>query len=265
MIPQAELQKIANKKKVRDKQIEKDYILSWILHSVSQKPFLKNNLVFKGGTALKKFYFQNYRFSEDLDFTLVDNNINPEEIVDNFKQTFLSVKQKSNISLEIKNHELSKHGDLQFFIDYIGPLKGGIGSRDVKVDVTYNEIVINEIQSLSMFCEYSDFLNTKTILPVYSLKEVFIEKLCALIDRTQPRDLYDLWYLLENEDLVIEEEWSSFLLKAESKGIKEPNILKTLDQKAATLEKMWDKFLAHQMHNLPYFEEVMRSMKRYFR
>lgn len=69
MIPQATLQKIANAKKVRDKQIEKDYILSWILHGLSQESFLKNNLVFKGGTALKKFYFQDYRFSEDLDFT----------------------------------------------------------------------------------------------------------------------------------------------------------------------------------------------------
>ena len=265
MIPQAELQKIANKKKVRDKQIEKDYILSWILHGMSQKSFLKNNLVFKGGTALKKFYFQDYRFSEDLDFTLVDCGINPEEIIDNFKQTFSFVKQKSNISLEIKNHELSKHGDLQFFIDYVGPLKGGIGTRDVKVDVTYNEIVINETQLLPMFCEYSDLLNTKTILPVYSLKEVFIEKLCALIDRTQPRDLYDLWYLLGNQDLVIEEEWNSFLQKAKSKNIKEPNVLKTLDNKEATLEKMWNQFLAHQMHDLPYFEEVIRSMKRYFR
>lgn len=265
MIPQAELQKIANKKKVRDKQIEKDYILSWILHGISKAAFLKSKLIFKGGTALKKFYFQDYRFSEDLDFTLVDSSITPEEIIDNFKQTFLPVKQKSNISLEIKNHELSKHGDLQFFIDYIGPLRGGIGSRDVKVDVTYNEIVINAIQSLRMFCEYSDLSNTKTILPVYSLKEVFIEKLCALIDRTQPRDLYDLWHLLENQNIIIEEEWDNFLQKAKSKNIKEPNILKTLGSKEATLEKMWDKFLAHQMHDLPCFQEVMRSMKRYFR
>jgi predicted nucleotidyltransferase component of viral defense system len=265
MIPQAALQKIANVKKVRDKQIEKDYILSWILHGLSQEPFLKNNLVFKGGTALKKFYFQDYRFSEDLDFTLVDSSITAEEIIDKFKQAFLYIKQKSNISLEIKDDELSKHGDLRFFIDYIGPLRGGIGSRDVKVDITYNEIIINEIQSLPMFNEYDDLMNIETVLKVYSLKEVFIEKLCALIDRTQPRDLYDLWYLLENQNIVIEEEWDSFLQKARSKNINEPDILKTLDKKEATLEKMWDTYLAHQMHDLPYFEEVMRSMKRYFR
>ena len=86
MIPQATLQKIANAKKVRDKQIEKDSILSWVLHGLSQESFLKNNLVFKGGTALKKFYFQDYRFSEDLDFTLIDSSIKPEEIISRCKQ-----------------------------------------------------------------------------------------------------------------------------------------------------------------------------------
>ncbi len=265
MIPQAELQKIANKKKVRDKQIEKDYILSWILYGISQEAFLNRNLVFKGGTALKKFYFQDYRFSEDLDFTLIDSNIDSQKVIDHFTQTFLLVKQKANISLAIKNHELSKQGDLRFFIDYVGPLQGGIGSRDVKVDITYNEIIINETQALAMFNEYSDLTDLKTVLQVYSLKEVYIEKLCALIGRTQPRDLYDLWYLLENQDILIEEEQSNFLSKAKSNKINKPNISKTLSEKETTLEKMWDQFLAHQIHDLPHFEEVMRSMKRYFR
>ena len=265
MIPQGELQKIANKKKVRDKQIEKDYILSWILYGISQEAFFNKNLVFKGGTALKKFYFQDYRFSEDLDFTLLDSSIDSAKIIDHFAQAFILVKQETNISLEINNHELSKHGDLRFFIDYIGPLQGGASSRDVKVDITYNETIINETHVLPMFNEYSDLATITTNLQIYSLKEVFIEKLCALIDRTQPRDLYDLWYLLENQDLVIAEEWNNFLSKAKSKNIKNLNILKTLNEKETTLEKMWDKFLAHQMHDLPHFEEVIRSMKRYFR
>jgi predicted nucleotidyltransferase component of viral defense system len=265
MIPQATLQKIANAKKVRDKQIEKDYILSWVLHGLSQESFLKNNLVFKGGTALKKFYFQDYRFSEDLDFTLIDSSIKPEEIISKCKQIFSYIKEKSNISLEIKDDELSKHGDLRFFIDYIGPLRGGIGSRDVKVDITYGEIIINETQSLLMFNEYEDLASLDTTLQVYSLKEVFIEKLCALIDRTQPRDLYDIWHLLENQNIVVEEEWTNFLQKAKSKNINEPNILNSIEKKEATLEKMWDTYLAHQMNDLPYFKEVIRSVKRYFR
>lgn len=49
--------------------IEKDYVLSWILKGIFESS-LAANLVFKGGTALRKVYFKDYRFSEDLDFTI---------------------------------------------------------------------------------------------------------------------------------------------------------------------------------------------------
>src|SRR5205809_7544860 len=51
--------------------IEKDYLLSWVLAGISGVPELREHLVFKGGTALKKCYFGEYRFSEDLDFSLL--------------------------------------------------------------------------------------------------------------------------------------------------------------------------------------------------
>ena len=49
--------------------VERDYLLSWILAGISAVPELRETLVFKGGTALKKCYFGDYRFSEDLDFS----------------------------------------------------------------------------------------------------------------------------------------------------------------------------------------------------
>ena len=49
--------------------LERDYLLSWILAGISRVDVLRDTLVFKGGTALKKCYFGEYRFSEDLDFT----------------------------------------------------------------------------------------------------------------------------------------------------------------------------------------------------
>jgi uncharacterized protein len=55
---------------VRDQQIEKDYVLSWILQGIAENESLAKALVFKGGTVLKKAYFKDYRFSEDLDFTI---------------------------------------------------------------------------------------------------------------------------------------------------------------------------------------------------
>ncbi|MBW1802624.1 MAG: nucleotidyl transferase AbiEii/AbiGii toxin family protein [Deltaproteobacteria bacterium] len=49
--------------------LERDYVLSWILAGVSRVDGLRDTLIFKGGTALKKCFFGNYRFSEDLDFS----------------------------------------------------------------------------------------------------------------------------------------------------------------------------------------------------
>jgi len=52
--------------------VEKDYVLGWVLAGISNHEELGSNWVFKGGTCLKKCYFETYRFSEDLDFTIID-------------------------------------------------------------------------------------------------------------------------------------------------------------------------------------------------
>ncbi len=78
MIKPKEIQQKAREAGVRDQQIEKDYVLSWILKGVAEHERLNQILVFKGGTVLKKIYFEDYRFSEDLDFTLIDDSISAE-------------------------------------------------------------------------------------------------------------------------------------------------------------------------------------------
>ena len=69
MITQGEIQQIANRLGIRDTQIEKDYVIGWILKGISAFKYLKERLLFKGGTALRKIYFHDYRLSEDMDFT----------------------------------------------------------------------------------------------------------------------------------------------------------------------------------------------------
>jgi hypothetical protein len=46
--------------------LERDYVLSWVLAGIYRLDALRDALIFKGGTALKKCYFGRYRFSEDL-------------------------------------------------------------------------------------------------------------------------------------------------------------------------------------------------------
>ena len=69
MIPKAVIHAVAKEKSLRDTTIEKDYVLGWVLYGIAaQQRFAR--WVFKGGTCLKKCFFETCRFSEDLDFTV---------------------------------------------------------------------------------------------------------------------------------------------------------------------------------------------------
>lgn len=89
MIKPSEIQSKARAVVVRDQQIEKDYILSWILQGVAKNENLAKALVFKGGTALKKAYFKDYRFSENLDFTLLNDEITNDQIFQWFEDIWI--------------------------------------------------------------------------------------------------------------------------------------------------------------------------------
>ena len=139
MIKPGEIQKKARAVGVRDQQIEKDYILSWILQGIAMHKELSRMIVFKGGTVLKKVYFEDYRFSEDLDFTLLVNEIENRQIFDYFNEVFEYVREESNIPLEIIDDNEHEDGGINFYISFIGPL-GGMGTNKlVKVDISRSE------------------------------------------------------------------------------------------------------------------------------
>ena len=54
---------------LRPEVVEKDYVLGWLLAGLTTLP-MSALWVFKGGTCVKKCFFETYRFSEDLDFSL---------------------------------------------------------------------------------------------------------------------------------------------------------------------------------------------------
>ncbi len=72
MIDRAEILAVATDLSLTPEVVEKDYVLGWLLAGIYAQPSLAESWVFKGGTCLKKCYFETYRFSEDLDFTLTD-------------------------------------------------------------------------------------------------------------------------------------------------------------------------------------------------
>ncbi|MEA3496925.1 MAG: nucleotidyl transferase AbiEii/AbiGii toxin family protein [Bacteroidota bacterium] len=81
MIIQKELQNIAADLKIQPAVLDKDWVLGHFLNAMFEIESVRNNFVFKGGTCLRKCYFEEYRYSEDLDFTLTNANFIINEIV----------------------------------------------------------------------------------------------------------------------------------------------------------------------------------------
>ncbi len=144
---------------VRDTQIEKDYVISWICYGIAKNRFLRENLVFKGGTVLKK-----------------DNSI---------------------------------------------------------------------------LC--------------YNLEEVIAEKMRSIMQRTAPRDLYDLWYLLVEAGLDIEDAIYCFHDKAKHKGYEPKDLVAVLEKKKQIFYKHWSEHLSDQLIEIPDFEEVWRELGKHWR
>jgi predicted nucleotidyltransferase component of viral defense system len=263
VIKSGEIQQQARKIGVRDQQIEKDYVLSWILFGISNHEQLSKAIVFKGGTVLKKIYFENYRFSEDLDFTLLNNETEKETIFEWFNETFEFIKEEANIPLEIINDTEHEDGGINFYISYIGPLGGQGSNKKVKVDISRSEQMVFKPVIKRVFTDYSDLEEHQLLC--YSLEEVLVEKMRSVMQRMQARDFYDIWYLLEIHEMDIDFYANEFKTKCESKDLKVSDFQKKLTERLPQYKGRWQSSLKEQIKELPNFEQIEREVIRHIK
>tara|TARA_R110000868_G_scaffold21160_5_gene88239 strand:+ start:1599 stop:2411 length:813 start_codon:yes stop_codon:yes gene_type:complete len=267
MITSGEIDKIARKQNIEPIVIEKDFVITWVLYGISKHEKLRENLAFKGGTVLKKNYFEDYRYSEDLDFTLIDEGISNEEILEAFAECLEYVSDESGLILQINPDKEKVHkptGSLKFIINYVAPLKAALDNRYLKVDVTRGEIIEFDLQERPVFYEYSDIPEDFQV-KCYSLSEVLIEKMTAVMGRTIPRDIYDLWYLFECEGLDLADHNIEFESKARNKGHDPAQFREKLENTEATYKRDWETSLGKQIKDLPDFKDVMRELNKHLR
>ena len=155
-------------------------------------------------------------------------------------------------------------GNFNFYINYIGPLGGAGAKKSIKVDISRTEILINSPDYKIHRCEYSDLQEDQKILS-YELDELIPEKLRALMQRTEPRDLYDIWYMFEVEGFEIEDYICTFQEKARHKGYDPDKLVQTVTGKENTFQRIWDLHLSSQMNNLPDFSDVWRDLKKHWK
>ncbi len=272
MIDKLEIFKYAKKLNIPISTIDKDYVLGWVLAGIFSQPNLRKSLVFKGGTCLKKCYFNNYRFSEDLDFTVIEKDVFEEGAL---KQIFSSISDwvYANSGIEIKKNTIrfeeykNSRGktSIQGRIYYIGALKQKSNFPKIKIDLTFDEVLVLEPETREIYHEYSDPFDHEAVC--YSYNEIFSEKLRALIERARPRDLYDIIHLKKSSHLVKDRELLKSTIEQKFAFKKIP--FPTMDvvnnhRNKEILISEWNYMLRHQLSDLKEFEHYWEQLPELF-
>jgi predicted nucleotidyltransferase component of viral defense system len=273
MIDKREILESASSFSLLPSIVEKDYVLGWILAGINAHEELSESWVFKGGTCLKKCYFETYRFSEDLDFTLRDEgHIDDEFLRPVFEEVIRWVSEQSGLNIPVDQLEFDIYENprgrpnCQGKIAYRGPVSPTSGGwPKIKLDLTADERVVLPSVRREVFHPYSDRPEGGIWANCYAYEEAFGEKLRALGERTRPRDLYDVVNLYRHTDSRPTASVLRDVLqqKCAYKAIPVPTF-ELLASHRLSLEAMWSDMLAHQLPVLPPLNDFWDALPEIF-
>ncbi|MCU0662810.1 MAG: nucleotidyl transferase AbiEii/AbiGii toxin family protein [Myxococcota bacterium] len=207
---QRRIQQAAKDGGVNQLAIERDYAQTYILLGLASQPELRDTLVFKGGTALKKVHFGVYRFSEDLDFS-AENGPKEEALESAIRAAMVSVqvaaRQHSPITVSVERYEEREPhpGVQEAFIARVQFPWQRQPIVPVKIEVTHDEPVLLPAPPMPVRHGYDEAL--KVFVRTYCLEEICAEKLRSTRQthaklatrgwaRSRGRDYFDLWHLM---------------------------------------------------------------------
>ncbi|HLC26693.1 MAG TPA: nucleotidyl transferase AbiEii/AbiGii toxin family protein [bacterium] len=269
MIRKQDILDRATEWQLRPEVVEKDYVLGWLLAGFGLST-TRTTWIFKGGTCIKKCFLETYRFSEDLDFSLLPEASYTQEGIHNALRDLTSrVSELSGIEfrqdqIEVRPRQ-NKQGQPTFEcrIPYRGPLAYP-GYPRILFDLTKYEPILDTPSSRVIFHPYPDALPDNIEVLTYSFDELLAEKTRALYERARPRDLYDVVYLLENRPDAFDFHHvrKLFIDKCAAKGLAPPSLgeLIRLVEDDQELRSEWANMLAYQLPSLPDLDTLLRRL-----
>jgi len=192
--------------------LERDYLLSWILAGIGQVDSLSRTLAFKGGTSLKKCYFGEYRFSEDLDFSTLEGAPTGDAMERAIRGSCQAatglLDEYAPVEIVCERYtERDPHpgGQEAYMIHARFPWHRQLHTR-VKIEITLDEEILKPALPRRVIHEYGEPLEAE--VRTYALEEIVAEKLRAILQhiaklhtrgwsRSRARDYYDLWRVME--------------------------------------------------------------------
>lgn len=259
--------------------IEQDYILSWVLSCIAKHPILARALVFKGGTCLKKCYFGDYRFSQDLDFTIIES-IDDKTLYSYVDEVCKLATQElndcgQNVTILCNEYQLNKphpFGQNAYSIN-VRLAWHKMPLVRVLIEITRDEVVITPIQKKTIIHGYGEVMTTE--VQVYCLEEIIMEKLRAILQqivkmhergwgRSRARDFYDLWMIFNKygDSINLDMIKKNISKKFQIKNVKFNKIDDFYDQKyIEELVRTWHQWLNPFVKNLPDVHVVLEDVR----
>lgn len=254
MIPEAELRRMAAAAGVDTMIQDLDYALGWFLAGLFMHAVERLPLVFKGGTCLRKCYFPDYRFSEDLDFTLT-RAWSLEALAKAIEQVQAWSRDADGpdfgaapIRLEVVNDEYGQES-YQARIYYRGALRWGGAPRAIRLDVSRGEQLVFPTTARALHHPYSDADQIRpNMILCYDLAEMMAEKVRAISGQRRyaiSRDIYDI-YQLATSGVALEPVRQALPIKLIAKGLP-PTVVdvESLLTRRNVFEVDWQRRLTH--------------------
>ncbi len=246
MTSKAQITKVASRDGVDARVVERDYVLAHLVALISAND-AENRLVFKGGTSLRLLHVEEYRYSADLDYSvMIGSDAEGREVI----RAALGQPRPDTIK------------SLSFDVDsarihYVGPLGA---ERSIKLDLADDELVVNTEGRL-LLRRWTDL--PEVPITAYTTLEITAEKLRCVLQRLQCRDLLDLDLLLGDEDLTAAVEL--FRRKTLHKGLDPATFAGKFEKRVKEYERRWDQELGEYLGEVPHFDEVERNVRRILR
>lgn len=259
--------------------IQQDYLLSWLLSGLYEHPSLKEQLIFKGGTALKKCYFGNYRFSEDLDFSVISSIPKKEKlftaVIESCKIAEEKMNEFADVRLIVERYE---EKDVHPFEQEAFKVRAQFPWHrepltSAKIEITMQESILFPPVTKKMIHPYDEQIDTP--IQLYSLEEIVLEKLRAILqktkklheegrDRSRTRDYYDLWRIFTTfESSLYFDDFSGLLQKkCDLKNVHFVGAESFFDPvMMETVKRTWKQWLGNLVSDLPECSLVIDGLK----
>jgi len=241
MISKEELVELKQKRGLNLYYLEKEYLQYVFLSAISK---YGDSIIFKGGTCLRICYGLE-RASEDLDFSCELGVSKLKEVV--------KICLKSFDFLGIESFDLIEkefEGNVRFEVRFKGPLfNGNLNSaNNLKIDFNKNKVFFKSAKVIKQ--EFSDV--STFVLVVLSEKEILAEKIRAIVNRKQARDLYDLWILI-GKNVEIDKGLIKKKLKEEKVNLKNIQLIS---------KEAYEQDLRNLINYVPSYEQVKKEVEK---